>query len=204
MIRKLLPLLLAASLTSCISPAGSGPLSQDSSFPSFASEIPSLELAFAEGDQILQDLPDGTKYFGATGTVTNTSSIRQGVPDILIIFSDSRGTKVSFRYIRPEKQSIDPGEVIPLNAYIVGVSPLAKYADIGWHNGIDAGPKSKGEQVYGVFLKAPEGKIRFAIDHGSFSNLAACQEIIKSYNDGTFDARLPGIYACEPVSGSLP
>ena len=65
-----------------------------------------------------------------------------------------------------------------------------------------AEPASKGNQVYGVFIKSPEGKIRFQTLHGPFNDLEACQEIVKSYNDGSVDARLPGVYACEPVSGS--
>ena len=67
-----------------------------------------------------------------------------------------------------------------------------------------AEPASKGNQVYAVFLKAPDGKIRFETVHGPFNDLEACQEIVKSYNDGTVDARLPGIYACEPASGTAP
>lgn len=67
-----------------------------------------------------------------------------------------------------------------------------------------AEPASKANQVYGVFLKAREGKTRFETAHGHFNDLEACQEIVKSYNDGTFDARLPGVYACEPVSGAAP
>lgn len=57
--------------------------------------------------------------------------------------------------------------------------------------------------AYGVFIKAAGGG-RFETIHGPFSDLEACQSIAKAYNDGTFDARLPGVYICEPVSGALP
>lgn len=132
MIRKLPPLLFAASLASCASLEGRGVLSQNSPFPNFAHERPSLELAFAVEDQIIQDLPDETQYFGATGTVTNTSQVIQSVPNILVIFSDKQGQKVFSHETRPAKQSIDPGEVLTINAYITGIPHTAQYVDIGW------------------------------------------------------------------------
>ena len=66
------------------------------------------------------------------------------------------------------------------------------------------GPESKGEQVYGLFLKSAGGKIRFETVHGPFSDLDACQAIANAYNNGTYDARSPGVHTCEAISGSVP
>lgn len=66
------------------------------------------------------------------------------------------------------------------------------------------GPESKEAATYGLFIKSPNGKTKLETVHGPFSDLDACQVIANAYNNGTYDARLPGIYACEPVSGTTP
>jgi hypothetical protein len=79
--------------------------------------------------------------------------------------------------------------------------------DYGGHFSVNstlAQPKNMDEAAYDIFLKSRAGKIRFETVHGPFSDLEACQAIANAYNNGTYDARLPGVHTCEAISGAVP
>jgi hypothetical protein len=79
--------------------------------------------------------------------------------------------------------------------------------DYGGHFSVNstlAQPKNMGESAYDIFLKSRAGKIRFETVHGPFSDLEACQTVLNAYENRTIDARLPGVYNCERISGAMP
>lgn len=70
--------------------------------------------------------------------------------------------------------------------------------------GAFAGATNKEPAAYGLFIKSPNGKTKLETVHGPFSDLDACQAIANAYNNGTYDARLPGVHTCEAISGAVP
>ena len=58
--------------------------------PTFALGQPDLQLDFPADQQERRQLPNGTEYFGASGTITNVGSEAQSVPSILIVLRDAR------------------------------------------------------------------------------------------------------------------
>ena len=100
--------------------------------PTWAVAQPELELEFPPDQIDRRTLPNGTEYFGVSGTVTNTSPTTADVPSILIVLYDERDKPVFDWEIVPPKQQLAPGETITITEATTDVPASAKFADIGW------------------------------------------------------------------------
>jgi len=103
--------------------------------PLFAESQPGLKLDFPAKQQDRRQLPDNTWYFGASGTVTNTSQASRSVPPILIVLRDSRGRVVYSAEVRSPKRVLAPGESVNINEALVPVPKAAVKAQFGWKPG---------------------------------------------------------------------
>lgn len=99
---------------------------------SFGAERPDLELSFPPEKQDRRQLPNGTKYFGVSGTVTNTGKEVRALPEILIVLRDSSDTVVKTWDVPPPQDELAPGESVTINAAVTDVPQSAKFAEIGW------------------------------------------------------------------------
>ena len=77
-------------------------------------------------------MPNGTEFFGASGTVTNVGSNTREVPSILIVLRDGRERIVYSWEVAPPKRSLAPGESVTINEAVTDVPRSAKFAEIGW------------------------------------------------------------------------
>jgi len=93
---------------------------------------PGLELNFPAERQERRQLPNGTEFFGASGTITNVDSEAQTVPPILIVLRDERDRIVFSWEVAPPKRSLKPGESITVNEAMTDVPRSARVAEIGW------------------------------------------------------------------------
>ena len=100
--------------------------------PTFAAGQQDLQLDFPPDQQERRQLPNGTEYFGVSGTVTNIGSEAHGVPPILIVLRDERDRIVFSFEIDPPKSTLAPGETVRINEAVTDVPRAAKFADIGW------------------------------------------------------------------------
>ena len=100
--------------------------------PTFDIGQPDLQLDFPADQQERRQLPNGTEYFGASGTITNTGSEAQRVPPILIVLRDGRDRIVYSLEVQPPKRSLAPGESVTVNEAVTDVPRSAKFAEIGW------------------------------------------------------------------------
>jgi len=100
--------------------------------PTFALGQPDLVLDFPPDQQERRTLPNGTEYFGASGTVKNVGRESRKVPSILIVLRDARERKVFEWEIAPPKPSLAPGETVTINEAMTDVPRSAKIAEIGW------------------------------------------------------------------------
>lgn len=100
--------------------------------PTWAIAKPELELDFPPDQIERRTLPNGTEYFGVSGTVTNTGRETANVPSILIVLSDERDKPVFDWEIVPPKPQLAPGETITISEAMTDVPRSAKYAAIGW------------------------------------------------------------------------
>lgn len=100
--------------------------------PIFAEEQPGLKLEFPARQQDRYQLPNGTWYFGANGTVTNTSQNARSVPGILIVLRDSRGRIVHTAEVRSPKRVLAPGESADIREALVPVPKSGVRAEFGW------------------------------------------------------------------------
>ena len=98
----------------------------------FGADRPDLELAFPPEKQDRRKLPNGTEYFGASGTVTNVGKDVRVIPEILIVLRDSRDKVVKTWEVPPPKEELAPGESVTINAAVTDVPQSAKVAEIGW------------------------------------------------------------------------
>lgn len=99
--------------------------------PAFAAQ-PQLQLDFPAAQQERRQLPNGTEFFGASGTITNTGSSVVRVPPILIRLRDSRDRVVYEWEVVPPKRSLAPGESVTVNEAVTDVPRSAVVAEIGW------------------------------------------------------------------------
>lgn len=98
----------------------------------FGAGRPDLVLSFPSERQDRRTLPNGTEYFGASGTVTNVGKEPQEVPPILIVLRDA-GNKVVYTWdVTPPRDSLKPGEAVTINEAVTDVPRSAKVAEIGW------------------------------------------------------------------------
>jgi hypothetical protein len=100
--------------------------------PTFAMNEPDLQLDFPAGQQERRQLPNGTEFFGASGTVTNTGSTAHNVPPILIVLRDAHDRIVYSWEVYPPKRTLAPGESVSVNEAVTDVPRSAKVAEIGW------------------------------------------------------------------------
>lgn len=101
----------------------------------FAEAQPDLVLDFPPNRQERRTLPNGTEYFGASGTVTNVGRTRRAVPTILIVLRDARERIVYSWEVVPAKRQLAPGESVAVNEAVTDVPKSAKIAEIGWKPG---------------------------------------------------------------------
>ena len=101
----------------------------------FAEAQPDLVLDFPANRQDRRTLPNGTEFFGASGTVTNVGRSRRTVPTILIVLRDSRERIVYSWEVAPAKRQLAPGESVSVNEAVTDVPKSAKIAEIGWKPG---------------------------------------------------------------------
>lgn len=100
--------------------------------PTFGLAQPDLVLDFPKNQQERRTLPNGTEYFGASGTVKNVGRETTSVPPILIVLSDARDRVVYSWEIAPPKPKLAPGETVTINEAVTDVPRSAKFAEIGW------------------------------------------------------------------------
>jgi predicted Zn finger-like uncharacterized protein len=100
--------------------------------PTFALGQPDLQLDFPAEQQERRQLPNGTEYFGASGTITNVGSEAQSVRPILIVLRDERDRIVYSFEVQPPKRSLAPGESVTVNEAVTDVPRSARSAEIGW------------------------------------------------------------------------
>jgi hypothetical protein len=100
--------------------------------PTFAAAQPELQLDFPLDQQERRQLPNGTEYFGASGTITNTGSVTHDVPSILIVLRDDQERIVYSWEVVPPQRTLAPGETIAINEAVTDVPRSARVAEIGW------------------------------------------------------------------------
>jgi hypothetical protein len=100
--------------------------------PTFAEAEPDLTLDFPANRQDRRTLPNGTEFFGASGTVTNVGRIAHRVPTILIILRDAHDRIVYSWEVVPPKRTLEPGESEMINEAVTDIPKSATSAEIGW------------------------------------------------------------------------
>lgn len=100
--------------------------------PTFAVAQTDLVLDFPADQQDRRTLPDGSEYFGASGTITNTGRETRNVPSILIVMRNERNIPNYSWVVVPPKNTLAPGESITISEAVADVPKAAKYAEIGW------------------------------------------------------------------------
>ncbi len=100
--------------------------------PTFGLGQSDLVLDFPEGKQDRRQLPNGTEYFGASGTVTNVGKVTRTLPPILIVLRDARERIVYSWEVAPPQRTLAPGESVTINQAVPDVPKAAKFAEIGW------------------------------------------------------------------------
>jgi predicted Zn finger-like uncharacterized protein len=100
--------------------------------PTFGLKQPDLVLTFPADKQDRRTLPNGTEYFGASGTVRNVGRETRKVPPILIVLRDARDRIVFSWVVTPPQPTLAPGETMSINEAVTDVPRSAKFAEIGW------------------------------------------------------------------------
>lgn len=100
--------------------------------PTFAGTQPDLVLDFPASRQDRRTLPNGTEFFGASGSVTNVGEQARNVPPILIVLRDGKDRVVYSWEVAPPKQRLAPGETVTINEAVTDVPRSAEIAEIGW------------------------------------------------------------------------
>lgn len=102
------------------------------SHATFGAGNPDLALSFPSERQDRRTLPNGTEYFGASGTVTNVGKQPQEVPPILIVLRDASDKVVYTWDVTPPREMLKPGESVTINEAVTDLPKSAKVAEIGW------------------------------------------------------------------------
>ena len=105
------------------------------SHPTFGLGQQDLVLDFPQNKQDRRQLPNGTEFFGASGSVTNVGSRTRSLPPILIVLRDARDRIVYTWEIAPPQRTIAPGETVTVNEAVTDIPKAAKYAEFGWKPG---------------------------------------------------------------------
>lgn len=98
----------------------------------FAQAQPELVLDFPPNRQDRRTLPNGTEFFGASGSITNVGGAELPVPPILIVMRDSRERIVYSWEVIPPRKRLAPGETVSINEAVTDVPKSAVAAEIGW------------------------------------------------------------------------
>lgn len=93
---------------------------------------PDLVLDFPRGRQDRRTLPNGTEFFGASGTITNVGATRRAVPALIIVLRDAKGRVVYSWEAASPKPQLAPGESVTINEAVTDVPKSARVAEIGW------------------------------------------------------------------------
>lgn len=101
----------------------------------FAEGQPGLKLDFPAKQQDRHQLPDGSYYLQASGTVTNTSQESRSVPPVLVVLRDARGRVVYSAEVQSPKRVLAPGESAAINEALVQVPKAGVKAEFGWKPG---------------------------------------------------------------------
>ncbi len=100
--------------------------------PTFGLRQADLVLDFPPARQDRRQLPNGTEFFGASGTVTNVGRETRTLPPILIVMRDARDRIVYSWEVAPPQRTLAPGESVTINEAVTDVPKAAKFAEIGW------------------------------------------------------------------------
>ncbi|WP_324073797.1 MAG: zinc-ribbon domain-containing protein [Erythrobacter sp.] len=100
--------------------------------PTFGIGQPGLELNFPRAEQRSETLPNGDKIFRVRGTVSNTARETLAVPNLLVVFSDTRERPVGDWVVVTAKRELAPGESVNVTEAIANIPPGAVVADLGW------------------------------------------------------------------------
>ena len=101
----------------------------------FAEAQPELVLDFPPNRQDRRTLPNGTEFFGASGTITNVGATERSLPSILIVMRDAR-ERIVYRWeVIPPRRRLGPGESVTINEAVTDVPKSAVAAEIGWKPG---------------------------------------------------------------------
>lgn len=98
----------------------------------FGAAQPGLTVDFPPNRQNRRTLPNGTQYFGVSGTITNIGHERRAVPQVLILLRDGHDHVVYRWSITPPERVLAPGESEAVIEATTAVPRSAKYAEIGW------------------------------------------------------------------------
>ena len=79
-----------------------------------------------------RELPDGTIYFAASGTIINPTDREQSVPPMLAELRDSGGRVVYSWIIKPPVRKLAPGEKANFNEAKIDIPDAAQELTIGW------------------------------------------------------------------------
>lgn len=99
---------------------------------SMVTSHPDLVLDFPRGRQDRRTLPNGTEFFGASGTITNVGATRRAVPALIIVLRDAKGRVVYSWEAASPKPQLAPGESVTINEAVTDVPKSARVAEIGW------------------------------------------------------------------------
>lgn len=100
--------------------------------PVFAEDQPGLKLEFPPRQQQRYQLPNGTWYLSANGTVTNISQNPRSIPGILIVLRDSKNRIVHMDEVRSPKRVLAPGERVEISEALVPVPKAGTRVEFGW------------------------------------------------------------------------
>lgn len=100
--------------------------------PTFAAGEPDLQLDFPPDQQDRRQLPNGTEYLGASGTITNIGSETRTLPTILIVLRDQRDRIVYSWEVQPDQRTIAPGETVAVTEAVTDIPRSASEVQIGW------------------------------------------------------------------------
>jgi hypothetical protein len=103
--------------------------------PTFGQSRPDLQLDFPADQQERRQLPNGTEFFGASGTITNIGRESHRVPAILIVLRDASDRIVYSWEVSPPRGTLGPGESVTINEAVTDVPRSARFAEIGWKPG---------------------------------------------------------------------
>ncbi|RIV89072.1 hypothetical protein D2V07_02120 [Aurantiacibacter zhengii] len=95
-------------------------------------KVDGLVMEFPPEQQQRRTMPDGTEYFGLSGTIRNDSAQEVVVPDLLIVLRDEQERTVYEAIISPPRRRIEAGASITVSQGFADVPASARYVEIGW------------------------------------------------------------------------